>query len=95
MHKRIVSLLPSFTKIICKLLYRESLIGISHECYYPISISGIPVISTIYLYSKDARIFVLTSKGYLYAMIAGIHWYYRNRILYSVKSNKYKWGLKR
>ena len=72
MHKRIVSLLPSFTKIICELLYRESLIEISHECYCPISISGIPVFSTIYLYSKDARIFVLTSKAYLYAIIAGI-----------------------
>ena len=45
MDKRIVSLLPSCTEIICKLGYREHLVGISHECDYPKSISGLPVLT--------------------------------------------------
>ena len=45
MDKRIVSLLPSCTEIICKLGYRKHLVGISHECDYPISISGLPVLT--------------------------------------------------
>ena len=45
MDKRIVSLLPSCTEIICKLGYREHLVGISHECDYPNSISGLPVLT--------------------------------------------------
>ena len=45
MVKRIVSLLPSCTEIICKLGYRKNLVGISHECDYPNSISGLPVLT--------------------------------------------------
>ena len=45
MDKRIVSLLPSCTEIICKLGYKEHLVGISHECDYPNSISGLPVLT--------------------------------------------------
>ena len=45
MDKRIVSLLPSCTEIICRLGYREHLVGISHECDYPNSISGLPVLT--------------------------------------------------
>ena len=45
MDKRIVSLLPSCTEIICKLGFREHLVGISHECDYPNSISGLPVLT--------------------------------------------------
>jgi len=45
LDKRIVSLLPSCTEIICKLGYREHLVGISHECDYPNSILGLPVIT--------------------------------------------------
>ena len=45
MDKRIVSLLPSCTEIICKLGYRKHLVGISHECDYPNSISGLPVLT--------------------------------------------------
>ena len=45
MDKRIVSLLPSCTEIICKLGYTKHLVGISHECDYPNSISGLPVLT--------------------------------------------------
>ena len=45
MDKRIVSLLPSCTEIICKLGFMEHLVGISHECDYPNSISGLPVLT--------------------------------------------------
>ena len=45
MVKKIVSLLPSCTGIICKLGFREHLVGISHECDYPNSISGLPVLT--------------------------------------------------
>ena len=45
MDKKIVSLLPSCTEIICKLGYSENLVGISHECDYPNSISGLPVLT--------------------------------------------------
>ena len=45
MDKKIVSLLPSCTEIICKLGYSENLFGISHECDYPNSISGLPVLT--------------------------------------------------
>ena len=52
MDKRIVSLLPSCTEIICKLGYKENLVGISHECDYPNSISGLPVLTKARLSSK-------------------------------------------
>ena len=45
MDKRIASLLPSCTEIICMLGYRENLVGISHECDYPNSISNLPVLT--------------------------------------------------
>ncbi len=45
MGKKIASLLPSCTEIICKLGYRENLVGISHECDYPNSLSGLPVLT--------------------------------------------------
>ena len=45
MDKRIISLLPSCTEIICMLGYRENIVGISHECDYPNSISGLTVLT--------------------------------------------------
>ena len=45
MDKKIVSLLPSCTEIICKLGYSENLVGISHECDYPNSILGLSVLT--------------------------------------------------
>ena len=40
--KRIVSLVPSATEIICKLGLRDNLVGVSHECDYPPSVAGLP-----------------------------------------------------
>ena len=56
MEKRIVSLLPSCTEIICKLGYRRHLVGISHECDYPNSISGLPVLTKTRLSTEGTSI---------------------------------------
>jgi iron complex transport system substrate-binding protein len=39
---RIVSLLPSATEIVCALGLEESLVGVTHECDYPLSVAGKP-----------------------------------------------------
>ncbi|MDQ3820239.1 MAG: cobalamin-binding protein, partial [Acidobacteriota bacterium] len=39
---RIVSLLPSATEIVCALGLEDSLVGITHECDYPPTVSGLP-----------------------------------------------------
>ena len=56
MDKRIVSLLPSCTEIICKLGYTKHLVGISHECDYPNSISDLPVLTKARLSSEGTSI---------------------------------------
>jgi len=43
---RIVSLLPSATEIICELGLGTNLVGVSHECDYPIGIRGLPVVTS-------------------------------------------------
>jgi iron complex transport system substrate-binding protein len=43
--KRIISLLPSATEIVCALGLQDSLVGRSHECDYPASIRHLPVCS--------------------------------------------------
>lgn len=40
---KIVSLLPSATEIVCALGFSENLVGRSHECDYPESVSSLPV----------------------------------------------------
>ncbi|MDZ7719097.1 MAG: cobalamin-binding protein [Balneolaceae bacterium] len=42
---RILSLLPSATEIICKLGFEDQLVGRSHECDYPKSITELPVLT--------------------------------------------------
>ena len=42
---KIVSLLPSATEIICSIGLRSQLIGVSHECDYPASVRGLPVVT--------------------------------------------------
>ena len=37
---RIVSLIPSGTEIVCALGYQEYLVGISHECDFPLGIQA-------------------------------------------------------
>ena len=54
--KRIVSLLPSCTEIICKLGFRKHLVGISHECDYPNSISDLPVLTKARLSTERTSI---------------------------------------
>lgn len=39
---RIVSLLPSGTELVCALGLREALVGVSHECDYPASVTDLP-----------------------------------------------------
>lgn len=56
MYKRIVSLLPSCTEIICRLGYRKHLVGVSHECDYPNSISGLPVLTKARLSTEGTSI---------------------------------------
>ena len=42
---RIVSLLPSATEIVCALGLEDELVGITHECDYPPSVRGKPVVT--------------------------------------------------
>ncbi len=42
---RIVTLLPSATELVCGLGLREQLVGVSHECDWPPSVSGLPVLT--------------------------------------------------
>jgi iron complex transport system substrate-binding protein len=42
---RIVSLLPSITEVVCALGMEKHLVGRSHECDYPESVSSLPVLT--------------------------------------------------
>lgn len=42
---RIVSLLPSATEIICELGLREQLVGVTHECDWPPSVTSLPKVT--------------------------------------------------
>lgn len=42
---RIVSLLPSSTEMICSLGLREQLVGVTHECDHPASVSALPKVT--------------------------------------------------
>ena len=46
MSQRIVSLISSATEIVCELGFGPQLVGRSHECDHPASITGLPVCST-------------------------------------------------
>lgn len=43
---KIVSLLPSATELICGLGLRDQLVGVSHECDYPLSVIGLPILTS-------------------------------------------------
>ena len=45
-ERRIVSLLPAATEIICALGLEHQLVGRSHECDYPLSVSNLPICSS-------------------------------------------------
>ena len=42
---RIVSLLPSATEIICEIGLGKFLVGVSHECDYPVHVKNLPVVT--------------------------------------------------
>ena len=42
---RIVSLLPSATEIVCSLGLEDRLVGVTHECDYPLSVRGLPTVT--------------------------------------------------
>jgi iron complex transport system substrate-binding protein len=44
-EQRIVSLLPSATEIVCALGLEDSLVGVTHECDFPASVVGKPVLT--------------------------------------------------
>jgi iron complex transport system substrate-binding protein len=44
--QRIVSLLPSATEIVCALGLEEQLVGVTHECDFPPSVVGKPVLTS-------------------------------------------------
>lgn len=50
---RIVSLLPAATEICCALGLRDALVGVSHECDFPESVVGLPVVTESSLPSAD------------------------------------------
>ena len=43
---KIISLLPSATELICGLGLRDQLVGVSHECDYPLSVIGLPILTS-------------------------------------------------
>jgi iron complex transport system substrate-binding protein len=45
MNKKIISLLPAATEIVCALGFEENLVGRSHECDFPASVKQLPVCS--------------------------------------------------
>lgn len=45
MTMRIVSLLPGATEIVCALGLEESLVGVSHECDFPVSVQALPKVT--------------------------------------------------
>jgi iron complex transport system substrate-binding protein len=42
---RIVSLLPSATEIVCAIGLGEELVGVTHECDWPLEVIGKPVVT--------------------------------------------------
>jgi iron complex transport system substrate-binding protein len=43
---RVVSLLPSATELVCAVGMEDHLVGISHECDFPVSVAGRPVLTS-------------------------------------------------
>ncbi|QGJ70314.1 ABC-type transport system substrate-binding component [Planctomycetales bacterium 10988] len=53
---RLVSLLPSITELLCALGMRESLVGRSHECDYPLGIETLPICTTSSINTKQSSL---------------------------------------
>jgi iron complex transport system substrate-binding protein len=67
--ERIISLLPSSTEILCALGLRDRLVGVSHECDFPVEVIGLPVLTEPKLdphgpsAAIDARVRALVQEG--------------------------------
>jgi iron complex transport system substrate-binding protein len=53
---RIVSLLPAATEIVCALGLRDSLVGRSHECDYPLDVASLPALTSARLDSTQSSL---------------------------------------
>ena len=48
-------MLPSATEIVCALGFEDHLVGISHSCNFPESITGVPVMTSTHVpYDEDS-----------------------------------------
>ena len=54
--KKIISLLPAATEIVCALGLSDHLVGISHECDFPETIRDLPVCSSSKVHTETASI---------------------------------------
>jgi iron complex transport system substrate-binding protein len=67
--RRIVSLLPASTEILCALGLRDYIVGVSHECDHPADVVGLPILTTPKLNPHasttaiDARVRELVQEG--------------------------------
>ena len=67
--ERIISLLPSSTEILCALGLHDRLVGVSHECDFPVEVIGLPVLTEPKLdphgpsATIDARVRALVQEG--------------------------------
>jgi len=67
--ERIVSLLPASTEILCGLGLRARLVGVSHECDYPVDVIGLPALTEPKLDPRapttaiDARVREIVQEG--------------------------------
>ena len=68
MSGRILSLLPSTTEIACALGFERALVGRSHECDHPPSVTRLPVLTEPKLDPGEQRVGTL---GTLFPAIAG------------------------
>src|SRR5258705_13993065 len=50
---RVATLLPSATEIVCALGMEHALVGVSHECDWPESVRGKPVLTSTKIFSKE------------------------------------------
>jgi iron complex transport system substrate-binding protein len=53
--RRIVSLLPSATEIVCALGLQDALVGRSHECDFPPGVERLPVLTRAKMHGKATR----------------------------------------
>ncbi len=51
---RLVSLLPSATEVVCQLGLKSHLVGISHECDYPATVSHLPRVTASKINAQDS-----------------------------------------